>query len=186
MNKIWIKCCVCHFEDYKICVLIPVWCCLIGIIKKLFTVVYKEMLRWPRYSTFVNSFVIWPCYHQAMFFATYWEWRRDITWQVIMPCDSDYMYIQHTGASFYWQRLCELAVEFGYWSRFGKTITCLMKYSISPLRAKFFWGNINIYLHFMSFLHIDLTQLLKTLPQLREGPIYYIESIFWLPMSWWR
>ena len=30
-----------------------------------------------------------------------------------------------------------------------------------PLRAKFFRGNINIYLHFMSFLHIDLTLIWK-------------------------
>ena len=40
---------------------------------------------------------------------------------------------------------------------------------VNPLRAKFFWGNINIYLHFVSFLHIDLAQVLKTLPQGREG-----------------
>ena len=42
---------------------------------------------------------------------------------------------------------------------------------MNPLRAKFFRGNINIYLHFMSFLHIDLTEILKILPQVREGPI---------------
>ena len=29
--------------------------------------------------------------------------------------------------------------------------------SINPLRAKFFWGNISIYLHFVSFLYIDTT-----------------------------
>ena len=40
--------------------------------------------------------------------------------------------------------------------------------------AKTIRGNINIYLHFMSFLNIDLTQVLKTLPQVREGPIYAI------------
>ena len=31
-----------------------------------------------------------------------------------------------------------------------------------------------LYLHFMSFLHIDWTQVLKTLPQVREGPPYFI------------
>ena len=31
---------------------------------------------------------------------------------------------------------------------------------LNPLHAKFFGGNINIYLHFMSFLHIDLAQVL--------------------------
>ena len=43
---------------------------------------------------------------------------------------------------------------------------------INPLRAIFCWGNINIYLHFMSLLHIDLTQLLKFLSQVRPGLIY--------------
>ena len=45
-------------------------------------------------------------------------------------------------------------------------------WGINPLHAKLFWGNINIYLHFMSFLHIDLTQVLKTLPRVREEPTY--------------
>ena len=39
----------------------------------------------------------------------------------------------------------------------------------------FFWGNINTYLHFMSFLHIDLTQVLKILPQVRPD-IYILHS----------
>ena len=30
-------------------------------------------------------------------------------------------------------------------------------FDINPLRAKLFRGNINIYLHFVSFLHIDTT-----------------------------
>ena len=38
----------------------------------------------------------------------------------------------------------------------------------------------------MSFLHIGLTQVLKTLPQVREGPTYSIQSISWLLMSWRR
>ena len=36
---------------------------------------------------------------------------------------------------------------------------------LNPLRAKFFRVNINMSLHFMSFLHIDM--ILKILPQLR-------------------
>ena len=47
-------------------------------------------------------------------------------------------------------------------------------YFTNPLRAKFFRGSINIYLHFMSFLHINLTQVLETLPQVSEGPTYSI------------
>ena len=43
---------------------------------------------------------------------------------------------------------------------------------INPLRTKFFGGNSNIYLHFKSFLQIDLTQVLKIRPQGRPGPTY--------------
>ena len=44
--------------------------------------------------------------------------------------------------------------------------------NINPLRAKFFRGNINIYLHFVSFLHIDKTQVFEILPQIRQDPTY--------------
>ena len=43
---------------------------------------------------------------------------------------------------------------------------------INPSRAKFFRGNINIYLHFVSFLHIDTTQVVEILSQIRQGPTY--------------
>ena len=43
---------------------------------------------------------------------------------------------------------------------------------INPLRAKFFRGNINIYLHFVSFLHINMPQVVEILPQIRQEPIY--------------
>ena len=46
--------------------------------------------------------------------------------------------------------------------------------AFNPLRAKFFRGHINIYLHFVSYLHIDMTQVLKILPQVSEGPTYSI------------
>ena len=39
---------------------------------------------------------------------------------------------------------------------------------INPLCAKFFRGNINIYLHFVSFLQIDTTQVVEILPQVRQ------------------
>ena len=56
----------------------------------------------------------------------------------------------------------------------------------NPLRAKFFRGNINIYLHFVSFLHIDTTQVIEILPQIRQGSTYSTYSISWLLMSWRR
>ena len=36
----------------------------------------------------------------------------------------------------------------------------------------FFRENINMYLHFMSFLHIDMTEVVEILHQVRQGPIY--------------
>ena len=43
---------------------------------------------------------------------------------------------------------------------------------LNSLPAKFCSGDINIYLHFMSLLHIDMTQVLQILPQVRPGPTY--------------
>ena len=43
---------------------------------------------------------------------------------------------------------------------------------INSLRAKLFRVNINVYLHFVSFLCIDMTHVLKILPQVRPGPTY--------------
>ena len=43
---------------------------------------------------------------------------------------------------------------------------------INPLRAKFFRGNMDIYLQFVSFLHIDKTQVVEILPQIRQEPTY--------------
>ena len=41
---------------------------------------------------------------------------------------------------------------------------------INPLRAEFFRRNMNIYLHFMSFLHTNKTQVVEIPPQIRQGP----------------
>ena len=56
----------------------------------------------------------------------------------------------------------------------------------NPLRAKFFRGNLNIYLHFMSLLQINMTQVLKIISQVRPGPTYSTKSISWLLMFWRR
>ena len=45
-------------------------------------------------------------------------------------------------------------------------------------------GTWNMYLHFMSFHHIDVTQLVEILPQIRQEPTYSTQSISWLLMSW--
>ena len=54
---------------------------------------------------------------------------------------------------------------------------------LNPLRAKFFTGNINIYSHFVSSILIDMTQVLKILPQVREGPTHTMD-ILWEKLQW--
>ena len=48
-----------------------------------------------------------------------------------------------------------------------------VRWGFNPLRAKFFRENINIYLHFVSYLHIDTTQVVEILPQIRQEPTYF-------------
>ena len=44
--------------------------------------------------------------------------------------------------------------------------------ALNPLRGKFFKGNINIYLLFVSFLHIDMMQVVELLPEIRQEPTF--------------
>ena len=64
----------------------------------------------------------------------------------------------YTNFFFHSQRLAS-QTSIGHWAWIDNYI--------NPLRAKFFRVNINMYLHFMSFLHIGMTQVLKILPQIR-------------------
>ena len=45
--------------------------------------------------------------------------------------------------------------------------------SVNSLRAKFFRVNINIYLHFMSFLHTYKTRVFEIPPRVRQGPAHF-------------
>ena len=49
-----------------------------------------------------------------------------------------------------------------------------------------FLGNIKTYLHFLSFLTIEMMQLFEILPHERQGPVYSTYSIAWLLMTWRR
>ena len=44
--------------------------------------------------------------------------------------------------------------------------------SFNPLSAKILRENINIYLHFMSFLHTNKKQVAEIPPRVRRGPAY--------------
>ena len=46
------------------------------------------------------------------------------------------------------------------------------KFYVNPLRAKFFRGNINIYLYFVSFPHIDTTRVFEIFPHIRQELTY--------------
>ena len=57
-------------------------------------------------------------------------------------------------------------------------IAAVSSYYILTLRAKFFRRNKYTYLHFMSFLHTDMTQVVEILPQVRPGTyLFYRVSI---------
>ena len=46
------------------------------------------------------------------------------------------------------------------------------KLTLTLYMLNFSEGTWNVYLHFMSFLHIDLTQVVEILPQIRQGPTH--------------
>ena len=52
------------------------------------------------------------------------------------------------------------------------TLRFIWEVGFNPLRAKFFRGNINIYLHFVSFHHTDTTQVVEILPEIRQESTY--------------
>ena len=44
---------------------------------------------------------------------------------------------------------------------------------LSALRVNFCRGNINMYLHFMSFLHTNMPKIIEILPSIRAGLTYF-------------
>ena len=50
-------------------------------------------------------------------------------------------------------------------------VQCILA-GLNPLHDKFFRGNINIYLHFVSFLYIDTTQVVEIFSQVRQEATY--------------
>ena len=61
-------------------------------------------------------------------------------------------------------------IEQGYYKHVATTLTLYV--------LNFADGNISIYLHLISLLHIDMTQVLKILPQVRPGPTYSTNRLF--------
>ena len=57
-------------------------------------------------------------------------------------------------------------------TKLDTAFTKLVSLNINPLRAKFLRENIKMYLHFMSFLHTDNTQVVEIPPWVRQGLAY--------------
>ena len=73
------------------------------------------------------------------------------------------------------QKEMSINVALVYWSRPSKgcyTSQCTLVWNLNPLRAKLLRVNINIYLHFMPFLHTNKTQVVQIPPRVRQGPAY--------------
>ena len=61
-------------------------------------------------------------------------------------------------------------IPYEYWNT--NTNIEVRLWSFNPLSAKFFRDSINIYLHFVPYLHIDTTQVVEIRPQIRQEPTY--------------
>ena len=120
------------------------------------------------YNTHVSCFEISPLIGQfpcVAFCTTYvYHIRIDIwtKWQ------QHHRYPYHPAPTFLWFALLFIIARFDF----------LTQRLINPLRAKCFRGNINIYLHFLSYLHIHTTQVVKILPQNKTRIyLFYIVNI---------
>ena len=105
----------------------------------------------------------WGTYHLA---------QKGISQPIQRPSERDHQAVL-CKACWYWFRywLGAWWHQANTWSNFALSL-CVWGLHFNPLRAKFFRGNINIHLHFVSFLHIDTTHVVEILPQIRQEPTY--------------
>ena len=66
----------------------------------------------------------------------------------------------------------------------GARRTARQTATYNSLHAKFLGRNTNMYLHFMSLLHIDMTHVVEILSHMTQGPTWFTKSISWLQMTW--
>ena len=125
------------------------------------------------------------------------HFKRNQYSEIMTKCLSDLMLSMYSSFDIDLRKLSRFPSGYQVWSgsnpdfALGRTlasfrceITSLRQCTIriNSLRR----GNINIYLHFMSLLQIDMTQVLKILPRVRAGVTYSTYSISCLLMSLWR
>ena len=106
------------------------------------------------------------------------------------------IYWAGSGSSLFWVMACRLFgtkplpdpmltyIKLDPWECTSEKFETKQNKSLNSLHAKLFRGNINMYLHFMSFLHTDMPKIIEILPRIRPGLTYFTQSISWLLMSW--
>ena len=65
----------------------------------------------------------------------------------------------------------EYWVHYSAWTQVPSVSEIVLEDIVNPLCSKFFRVNINMYLHFMSFLR-TVTQVVEIPPRVRQGPAY--------------
>ena len=58
--------------------------------------------------------------------------------------------------------------------------------SLNHLSTELILGNMKMHLHLLSFVNIDMVQVVEVLPHGRQGPVYLAESISGLSMPLWH
>ena len=91
------------------------------------------------------------------------QWRGALMFSLIYASINDWVNNREAG---------DLKHQHGHYDVIVMHIYWHSSLSINPLRAKFFRENIDIYLHFMSFLHINKTQVVEIPPWVRQWPAY--------------
>ena len=64
------------------------------------------------------------------------------------------------------------SVIINFWKKSYMHTPGLVQYNLKPFKGWIFQREHNIYVHYMSLLHNDMTHALKILPQVRLEPTY--------------
>ena len=121
---------------------------------------------------------LWPWLRVSQWFrychAHWWCYGIHLPWRKLLP--SGFSHRARLSARNLCANLGTGSVEPHYdmtvWIFMGVPLNSPHSSGLNPLHAKFFRGNLNIYLHFVSFLHIDTMQVVEILPQIRQEPTY--------------
>ena len=101
----------------------------------------------------------------------YWQWLQ-ATFHVPSICFENHatLYFAALREELIWAG--ERDFEIRQTLQVKRSIKTVLNTKGDTLCAKICNRNINIYLHFVSFLHIDTTQVVEILPQIRQEPSY--------------